>query len=299
MMRNSVIAALLSALLACVTAFAQHNPVWSSIDLNVAQADRVFVGHIIEMGEATGIPGHNDAQQPIVLAVDEMLKGEPVSRFETTVAYDLWQQLSREKVLCQGCPQRAHRLLLTIRPAAQHASTATDLDNPSVLDVAGDLRLLTGGNAILQAAREEVHRQPGVLDAKMYFAWGPSESFMPGTPFHGCTVYVPIDQRQETLAHGILASQPAPSTVGGTYTNDRPGAASVLVFFRSPRNLRLLKSLLSDPQIEHAAHGQLDYPIRIAAYKVLKRWGRNVPAPITTIKIQEPWDGKLPQVPQD
>jgi hypothetical protein len=88
-------------------------------------------------------------------------------------------------------------------------------------------------------------------------------------------------------------------TVCGAYTNDRPGAASVLVFFRSAGNQQLLKSLLRDPQIEHAALGQLDYPVRAVAFRVLTQWGVYVPKPTITIKILEPWDGKLPQMPQD
>jgi hypothetical protein len=286
--------ALSSILLTSATALAQLNPVWSSIDLDVAQAGHVVVGRIAEMGEAIGSAERNSRRQPIVLAVDETLKGEYISRLPLVISYDLWQQLDREKILCSTCEAHTHRLLVTIRPAQDHPSSITDLDGHSPFDVTGDLRLLSTGGDILQAAREEVRRSPGVVDEKGYFAWGPSETFMPGTQFHGYTVNVPVDERQETLAHRVLDTQPAPAGVARYAENDRPNAALALRFFRSPENIQLLKSLLADPQIEHDAMGQLDYPVRAVAYKILSQWGVDVPKPITQVKIQEPWNGQRP-----
>jgi hypothetical protein len=273
----------------CAAAFAQHNPEWSSIDLRIARADRVVIGHIASMGEAS-----SSHQQSIVLAVDDTLKGQPVSQLPLTIGYDLWRQLDREKILCSACAPHSHRLLVTIRPMQSYADSVTDLDSASVFDVAGDLRMLPTGAAILQAAREEVRRSPGVLDSKYFFSWGPTETFMPDTPFHRWTVYVPVDERQEKLAHQMLTSERPPAEVVGPYANDRTNAVLVLAFFRSAENLQLLKSLLNDPQIEHAAIGQLDYPIRAAAYSVLSRWGVDVSKPVTLVKIQEPWNGKMP-----
>jgi hypothetical protein len=185
----------------CTAAFAQRNPEWSSIDLRVAQADRVVIGHIASMGEASGSAERNDCRQPIVLAVDDTLNGQPVSQLPLTIAYDVCRQLDREKTLCSTCAPHSHRLLVTIRPMQSYADSVTDLDSASVFDVSGDLRVLPTGAAILQAAREEARRSPGVLDSKHFFSWGPTETFMPGTPFHTGTVYVPVDERQEKLAH--------------------------------------------------------------------------------------------------
>jgi hypothetical protein len=286
--------ALSSILLTSATALAQLNPVWTSIDLKVAQASHVVIGHIAEMGEASGSAERNERQQSIVLVVDETLKGEYVSRLPLAIGHDRWQQLDREKILCSTCAAHTHRLLVTIRPMQDHPSSVTDLDNDSAFDVSGDLRVLPTGDAILLSAREEVLRSPGVVDEKTYFAWGPSQTFMPGTKFHGYTVYVPVDERQESLAHQVLQSQPAPAGVTRDRKNDRAIAALALGFFRSPENVQLLKSLLDDPQIEHDAMGQLDYPVRAVAYGVLSRWGVDVPKPVTRVKIQEPWDGKKP-----
>jgi hypothetical protein len=286
--------ALSSILLTGTTALAQINPVWTSIDLSVAWADRVVVGRIEEMGEASGAAERNDRRQSIILAVDETLKGEPVSRLPLVIGYDLWQQLAGEKVLCSACAAHTHRLLVTIGPMQDHPSGVTDLDRDSVFDVSGDLHVLSTGDAILQAAREEVLRCPGVLDGEKYFAWDPSETFMPGTTFHQYTVNVPVDERQESLAHHFLDSEPVPTRVIGARGNDRAQAALVLGFFRSPENLELMKSLLHDPQVEHDVLGQLDYPVRAVAYRVLSKWGVDVPKPIVQVKIQEPWNGKAP-----
>jgi len=135
---------------------------------------------------------------------------------------------------------------------------------------------------------------PGVVDEKRYFGWGPGETFMSGTRFHGYTVNVPVDERQENLAHQVLHSERVPAGMTRVRGNDRANAALVLAYFRSPENVQLLKSLLDDPQIEHDVPGQLDYPVRAVAYGVLSQWGVDVPKPITRVKVQEPWNGKGP-----
>jgi hypothetical protein len=278
------------------TAYAQQHPVWSSVDLLVAQADRVVIGRIAEMGEASGNAELNERRQPIVLAVEETLKGEPVSRLSFNAAPDLWSKLNHGKLLCGTCAEHSHRLLVMVGHRQNYPQNvnAIDLDASSVSDVTGDLRLLATGAAIVQAAREEVRRCPGVLDDKQVARWGPSDTLMNGMVFHSYEVYVPVDERQEKLAHKVLSTQPAPTEMSGYHTNDRWNAVKVLAFFRSPQNIKLLRSLLNDPQIEHAAIGSLDYPIRELAYRVLLQWGIDVPQP-TRLKIQEPWDGKMPR----
>jgi hypothetical protein len=291
---RAVLLALSFILFTPATALAQLNPVSASIDLTVAQAGHVVIGHIAEMGEASGNAERSERRQSIVLAVDETLKGEYVSRLPLVIAYELWEQLDRGKILCSTCAAHTHRLLVTIRPMEDHPSSVTDLDSHSAFDVSGDLRVLSTGDAILQAAREEVRRCPGVVGEKDYFIWGPSVAFMPGTPFHGETVYVPVDERQETLAHQVLDSERVPAGVTRVRENDREEAASVLGHFRSPENVQLMKSLLNDPQIEHDVMGELDYTVRAVAYRVLRQWGVDVPQPVTRVKIQEPWDGLVP-----
>jgi len=202
--------ALSSILLTSATALAQLNPVWCSIDLSVAQAGHVVIRRVAEMGEASGIADRTERHQPIVLAVYETLKRESVSRLPLVIGYDLWQQLDSEKVLCSTCAAHTHRLLVTIRPMQDHPSSVTDLDGDSAFNVSGDLRVLPTGEAILQAAREEVRWCPGVVDEKEHFSWGPSETSMSGTRFHGYTVDVPVDERQENLAHQVLDSERVP-----------------------------------------------------------------------------------------
>jgi hypothetical protein len=276
------------------TSAAQHNPEMSSIDLRVAQADRVVVGRISSMGEATGSAELNTRHQSIVLAVEQTLKGEPVDRLPLDVDGDLWRRLDQGKVLCGTCAERTHHLLVTVGHWQDYPQIVDviDLDDSSVIDVSGDLRLLRTGADILQSARDEVIRCPGRLDDKQVFHWGPSDTFMAGTPFHGYTIYVPIDERQEQVAHEVLGSQSAPAGIGSGsvdwYANDRPNSVLALAFFRSEQNIRLLRSLLNDPEIEHLGMGQLDYPVRAAAYKVLSQWGVDAPKPVTIVKIQEP-----------
>jgi hypothetical protein len=93
----------------------------------VATADRVVIAHISEMGVATGSAERNERQQPIILAVDETVKGESVSQLPLTIGYDIWQQLDRGRVLCAACAEHTHHLLVTIKPKQDHPSSVIDL----------------------------------------------------------------------------------------------------------------------------------------------------------------------------
>jgi hypothetical protein len=194
---------------------AQRNPVWSSIDLKVARADRVIVGHISSMQPA--VQDRYGTSQSVTIAVDETLKGPPTKEAQVDLRADLWQLMDQQKLLCDTCAEHSHRLLVTIGHwigVEPLDINVTDLDAANVLDVTGDLRLLTTGAAVLQAARDEVKRCPTRLDEKLSTEWGPTATFMPGTKFHGATIIVPIDARQEQLAHTILATQPPLPDIG-------------------------------------------------------------------------------------
>jgi len=261
----------------------------------VAEADQVVVGRIVSMGAATGDAEANERQQTIILAVEETLKGSPTERLPIQVKYDLWRRLDGEKILCPNCPEHNHRLLATMGHSGGYPQLdITDIDSSNVMDVTGDLQLLPNGAAILRAAREETQRSIDPPGKVRQFEWSPTRTFMVGTPFHQATVLVPVDARQEQLAHKILTTEKAPAGVVGEDSDDRSRAVAVLGFFRTEQNVSLLEALLDDSEVRRYISGELDYPVRIEAYKVLTQWGVKVNRPTLTVKVSEPWDGKIP-----
>jgi hypothetical protein len=294
--RRSSLFILIAMMVMAATARAQRNPVWASVDLRVATADRVFVGRIARMEPAVGDAAQNERHQTVVIGVASTLKGKVPAKVELNIEEDLWSALNHAGIFCEGCAARKHRLLVMLQPDERNVGgmEILDLDANNILDVTGDLHVITTSEALMAAVRDEVKRCPGVLPSKENVAWGPSKTFMPGTEFHNYTVYVPFDDRQAALARHVLATQEAPSGVSGALDNDRPAAAFILGHFHAQKNIPYMKTLLVDAQLEHAVLGRLDYPVRKAAYDSLVQCGATFAKPLLHVDVKEPWDGKVP-----
>ena len=67
----------------------------------------------------------------------------------------------------------------------------------------------------------------------------------------------------------------------------RENGVEDLSYYKSAANIKLLKSLLSDPDAvtDTVSNAYKYYPVRSKAYDVLKAWGLDVPQPVTVEKI--------------
>jgi hypothetical protein len=77
-----------------------------SLDALVASADQVVVGRIVEVGNAPPTIGPY-YRQPIVLAVEQTLKGEAVQRLYFDLVNVAWQSRFYEKQLPWSDPASA------------------------------------------------------------------------------------------------------------------------------------------------------------------------------------------------
>ena len=247
---------------------AQEHPVAVTFDLFVAEADQVVIGRIIEVGDATPTADPY-YRQPIVLAVDETLKGKPVQRLSFDLGDVYWQ--SRVYTKQHPLPDHAsssvprHRLLVMMRRDDTYGPriSAIDLDGVDLPILTADLVFLTKPQDIVQSAKEEISRSP--MNSKS-FMWPPPHDYdsLKGTPDAHCDVYVPIDDRVEKRAHALLDGPSDPIQHGET---THTLAIDAIKFFKSDENVRLLKGLLSDHEEK----------TRQEVYRVLKGWGVDTP----------------------
>src|SRR5580693_418985 len=200
-MRPSPLKAILAAILilgAPIAFRAQEHPVVSTLDFLVAQADYVAVGRIVEVGNATATVGPY-YRQPIVLAVEQTLKGEAVQRMSFDLADVSWHSRSYEKQLPLSDPESSsaprHRLLVMRRGGkeAQRHVIAIDLDEAELRVATADLVVLTKPADVIKAAKDEVLRSPLKSGDDRSFAWLPPHlySALVGTVYEHSDIYVP------------------------------------------------------------------------------------------------------------
>jgi hypothetical protein len=261
---HAIAAGLLAAILILGAAPATHAqyPQALSIDYIVAEADQIFIGRVVNVGDTTR-DNKGRRSGTIVLSVEKTLKGNevrgslalPVANWDPDYPGEFFAPTSDTQI-------NSHQLLVAFQHDAKGRSSirAIDLDSPSLEIIRADLVVLKTSAEVIRAAEREVRRiLPGENQIAIFELRSPTYEIK-GDPYYACMIIVPVDERLEKLAHGWLSD---PSTrLHGIYA---------LHFFKSDENIHLLTSLLTDP----------DNSVRRDAEKLLKDWGVDAanPAP--------------------
>lgn len=260
--------------------FAQMNPMWNSIYLRVAQSDTVVIGHVVSAGSPFGNESTNGRRQPFILAVDEILKGHPDKRLSLLAEHEALRDMDRAGLLCAGCTSNRTKLLVMLT----HASGATRTDivplGTAVMDITARLEILTRPEDLIKEVRSEIKREPGVLDIHLITSWTTSP-LLKGTYFKDFTIYTPVDDRTQDVAHRVLAlcqSEPPSDDFAGAHCRE---AIEALRSFKSQENVRLLTQFIDNPYKVDTNKGDF-YPIRFAARQILTSWG--LEADITSLE---------------
>jgi hypothetical protein len=162
-----------------------------------------------------------------------------------------------------------------------------EIDN-NVIDVTGktgklvvtmDARLLTAKDDILKAAKDAVTIIPAGMTPTQARFRAPASTELVRKLAGGDAVwiFVPVVPKLEAQAKEWLKSTDIASRVSGV---------QILQSFKSDANTTILKSLLEDKQITSDGKTR-QYPVRGAAFDVLKQWRVEVARPV----VEEP-DGK-------
>ncbi len=158
-----------------------------------------------------------------------------------------------------------------------------------------NLIILTQPADILNRARAFARNPPATTNTHKFYLPEPSSI---DHYFFNCYLTVPVDPLLENTARHLIA---APDDFIAAKTNAarvpqwrcdlRAEGVGALQYFKSPRNLRLLKSLLTAPdcdmnkdwsaqyQSRNAIHK--NYVVRRRAFEVLQGWDIPVPRPVT------------------
>ena len=238
--RLKTVLAVLIALISRVPLLAQPIIIHrQSIDSTVATFQQVFVGRIVEIGTPT-TDRKRVSMQPVVFAVEEVLRGERTTRIALP-------DFTYPMATLAGWQSHSNRLLIAVSHGAPSVSVVIDLDADSLEVWSADFVLMKNAADVIQAAKDEIRRTPtGSARSPDVQISAPN-----GDPFLLLTI--PADERLEKRAHAVLR---------GEHGWSREEAVEALKYFKSEENIRLLKSLLGDSDIE----------VRQRAYKVLTGW---------------------------
>jgi len=173
---------------------AQMTPVCMSLDASVDEASTVVVAHVDHVGEATP-DKYGKPRSPVVFYVEQVIKGaapqrltlDSATRYASDYLVNSWDPGPDD---FKNDQRAGTRLMLFLNGGGVWI---INLDNPDDRSVTADLKLLRTPKELIQAAKEQVLRTPGV---KQDFgeAVAPRPQLR-GTHFEHCTIYIPIDDR--------------------------------------------------------------------------------------------------------
>ncbi|RYG33876.1 hypothetical protein EON81_17040 [bacterium] len=248
-----------------------------TLDVRILNAKSVVIGSVTEVKPTEQ---KDNGYQDIAFKVKETLKGE---RLET-VNFTVWARGEGLAVWNQWQAQKTP-LLLDLRSTAPQifGPRVIPLDAPTLVTVGYDLKPLKGPDALIRYVREVVRKNPGVThveDFTLDLPDGPAKAEIRkkfGRPrLEGFVV--PVDGRIEKQALQQIRSKDVRARAKGVRT---------LHFFKTPKNIALLKSLLTDTSYTTGASPsdrngieERNLIVREAAFDTLTRyWHINVLQP--------------------
>jgi hypothetical protein len=268
----------------CLSAWAQNLEIPSarliermlkkrSLESIVLNGDAVVVGEVARFGAD---PAYCD----VTLSGVETLRGEHVEEMNVRIPDGLagMPRLALSKLLAKDdLPEvqwKGHLLLVAVDRAAGRgkedwtASGAVDLSEENVALWRAEGSQLANADEILRAARATIRKFPGMTRMQTFPSTVPVEGDSTGSV--ELLLEVPVDERLEMRSQLYARSDK---------TSQRAEGVRGLRFFKTETNIRLVKSLLQDPDFKFVATNSTNdrmlklYPVRDAATETLRYWG--------------------------
>lgn len=261
-------------------------PQTSSIESTVINADLVFIAKLVDFRDAD--KGEDGKLHEATIVVEETLKKEAFT-------YEPYRRLAiriaRPASVLADWKKRSCRLLVVY---GQHAPAAgvMELSWDKLQVMTADMTLLRDPKAVILAARKALRRVPAGVKRLHTFQLQVPRKVIAGTEWEryyksgGCLLLsVPVDRQLEKRAHEYLRSQSG---------QKRGEGARALLYFKSDRNIELVKPLLDDTEVTYrqpAYEGNPEervYGVRFEAYRTLRSWGVDVKKPVIRETIRKP-----------
>jgi hypothetical protein len=266
---------------ACAQPLSPHA---NSIESTVSNADVVFIAKIekFELGkQADGRKGH-----AVTIVITETLKRNlfgsgPQPRMQVHFPHS-------ESVLTDW-KKRSCRLLVAYDEFAPRATTVIELAKGKMKIMTADLKLLREPEAVIEAARKAVLLMPAAVKRVNTFKLTVPLENVVGTKWERyyktggqLLLSVPVDKRLEKRSLNYIRSKIAQKRAEG---------ARALRYFKSDKNIAILKPLLADskPTYVQSYKGieQRVYGVRYQAYATLKAWGLEIKKPVIREEVRK------------
>ena len=234
----------------------------------MSHADSIFIGVVASCGPADASGFFHELN----LKVEQRIKGS----FAPTATLPV--MLSPSLVL----PWTARQVRLLVFIDRDGHSTIVPLARGQVSEMTSGFRGINDPEALVREIRRLAPLSAEYRDLPTIAVTLPASLARRLHPLNptgmGIVATVPVDTRLERLAVDSL------KRTDGLF---RDQAAKVLGYFKSPKNVELLRGLLADNAVseisgsgEKPGHRHLIYPVRSAAYEALSRWGIPVDKPL-------------------
>lgn len=286
-------------------AFAQRNPVYSSLEAQFALADGVCLGTIGELGEPEPTESGVLYVQ-VILDVTETLKGGKRKRYPVFIHHDrdgmdIVREWSRKRIPLLGFirhrrndqtdangPDRT-AYFLPINPREDgHPSNLPEVGYFSM-----DFRYLRTPHEILDTVHRYAKKAPKTARIHTYYY---IPNLIGKQTSTGGELLVPVVSQLETIARRMVLTPasflPTEAEVHHVSHEEylafkakdegriRKLGIQALAYFKSRTNIELLKRYLSDPFIEPEWEFEKDvYIVRKRAFETLQKWGVVVAEP--------------------
>jgi hypothetical protein len=261
-----------------------------SIDWVIADSDRVVVGKLVKV---ENVAGH----EVVTVDVSKTIRGKQEPK--ATFVLRSYHGAIAKDWLDAGVPMlfflrsREHAKDADKLPKCYDWQLRDDGNYPSAVILAKqqgdgsrslnvftrDFGMLTDSAAILKYVEAYAKTIPADWKKKKMLLDVPGDTKVFEKLWGGSAVFlsVPVDAQLETLARRWCKSKDI---------DDRVRGAKILGNFKNDENIKLLKSLLQDPEF-HTGDGMRRYAVRAAAFESLRGFGVDVPRPV----LEQPDNG--------
>lgn len=272
-------------LMGTVEGFAQPlSPHTDSIEAMVANADYVVIATLTSFRRSEqgyDRDGH-EATIAIEEAVKQYLNDEPQR--------GLSLHIPRPASVLADWKERACRLLIAIHSYAPQETIVIELVPETLEVMTADITLIRDPEVAIRLARAATTRLPANVKRVHTFDLEAPRQIVAGTRWEHyydtgghLRLSVPVDQHLEKRALDYIRSENA---------ERRGEGARALAYFKSDKNLQIVKSLLDDPAVTYSQPadgdraGERVYGVRHAAYQTRKAWRIDVKQPVVREEVR-------------
>jgi hypothetical protein len=250
-----------------------------SIESTVANADLIFIATLVDFRRAE--QGHDRDGHEVTIVIEETLKQE---LFSDEPYRGLSLHVPRPASVLEDWKERSSRLLVAYDEYAPKQTTVIDLSPDKLEAMTAGVELIRDPESVIRLARKAVHRLPRSIKRIHTFDLHVPREIVAETSWDQyydtgghLRLSVPVDQHLEKRAQDAVRSE---------NPHRREEGARALAYFKSDKNMALVRPLLNDPGTTYLQPayddraGERVYGVRYSAHQTLKSWGIDVEQPV-------------------